>query len=255
MSEIGYVRIHRTLLGHPAFRNDAEAMAFAWMVVRAAWRPTRVRYKEHPISLARGQLAISVRDMATALDRDKAWVERLWKRLKSETMIKTATETGVTVVTICKYIDYQSPKEKGETLSKTPNETGARQGQDTEQEGEESKKEEEDNPPTPLLTEGVEIPEWVPRPQWLAFIDMRKRQRKMPTAHAVELLIRKLDKLRSDNHPPGDVLDQSTLKSWLDIFPIKESRNGNQNFQRSNGQGDDKRSGLARALDRELAGG
>ena len=25
----GYVHIHRSLIGHPAFRNDAEAMAFA----------------------------------------------------------------------------------------------------------------------------------------------------------------------------------------------------------------------------------
>ena len=104
----GYVRIHRSLIGHPAFRNDAEAMAFAWLVAKAAWQPTRVRYKERAISLGRGQIAVSVRDFATAMDRDKAWVERLLKRLKSETMIETRHETGVNVITICNYEEYQS---------------------------------------------------------------------------------------------------------------------------------------------------
>lgn len=133
MSAAGYVRIHRKLLGNPAFRNDAEAMAFAWMILRAAWRPAQVRYKERTISLARGQLAVSVRDMAGALDRDKAWIERLWKRMKSMTMIETASETGVTVVTICNYAIYQADLDDRETAPQTLGETRARQGRDTEQ--------------------------------------------------------------------------------------------------------------------------
>ena len=84
---IGYARFHRSLIGHPAFRNDSEAMAFAYLVLRASWKPTRVRYKGKALSLNRGQLAMSVRDLADAMDRDKGWVERLLKRLKSETMV------------------------------------------------------------------------------------------------------------------------------------------------------------------------
>lgn len=126
MSDAGYVRIYRALLGHPVFRNDAEALAFAWMVIRASWRPTRVRYKDRVINLERAQLAVSVRDMAKALDRDKAWVERLWNRLKCETMIETRAETGVSIVTICNYDEYQYLDESGET----PTATRARQGRD-----------------------------------------------------------------------------------------------------------------------------
>ncbi|HSI18158.1 MAG TPA: hypothetical protein VK980_10345 [Sphingomonas sp.] len=132
----GYARVHRTLLDHPAFRNDAEAMAFAWLVLRAAWRPVRVRYKERALALQRGQLAVSVRDFAAAMDRDRGWIERLIKRLKSEQMIATAAGTGVLVITICNYDLYQAEHEAGTT----PAATAARQARDTEQEGEESKK-------------------------------------------------------------------------------------------------------------------
>jgi hypothetical protein len=138
----GYVRIHRALCGHPAFRNDAEAMAFAWMVAKAAWKPCRVRYKERGICLRRGQLAVSVRDLAIAMDRDKAWVERLLKRLRAETMIEVAHETGVNVITICNYAEYQGEQDKRKTADETLGETQARQTRDTEQGMEER---EEDN--------------------------------------------------------------------------------------------------------------
>jgi hypothetical protein len=140
----GYVRLYRSLVTeHPAFRNDAEAMAFAWLVAKAAWQPVRVRYKERIIFLNRGQAAVSVRDFARAMDRDKAWIERLLRRLKSETMVTTLCETGVTIVTICNYEEYQARGLGRETPDETPSETGARQGRDTEQGNEEREEVEE----------------------------------------------------------------------------------------------------------------
>lgn len=141
MSEQGYVRVYRTLLGHPAFRNDGEAMAFAWMVLRASWRPARVRYKGMAVSLERGQLAVSVRDLAEALDRSKGWVERLLTRLKSETMIETHSETGVTVVTICNYAEYQAEQDSPGTPRGTAAGTKPGQRRDTEQRREKGNKE------------------------------------------------------------------------------------------------------------------
>jgi len=141
VTDAGHVKIYRSLLGHPAFRNDAEAMAFAWLVIRAAWKPARVRYKGRPITLARGQLAVSQRDMAQALDRDKAWVERLFKRLKGEAMVEATSEAGVSLVTICKYDDYQAIPPSREAVG----ETGARQAQGTEQEGKKYKKKSKDS--------------------------------------------------------------------------------------------------------------
>jgi len=171
-ADAGFVKLYRSLLGHPAFRNDAEAMAFAWMVIRASWKPSRVRYKDRAINLQRGQLAMSVRDMGTAMDRDKAWVERLWKRLKAETMIETATEVGVSVVTICNYDAFQGERDTPETVRETPSETDARQAQDTEQRREEVKKDTSEDKsssvvmlPRPRSEKASKIPaNWQPSP-------------------------------------------------------------------------------------------
>lgn len=127
----GYIRLYRSLLDHHAFRNQAEAMAFACMVLRAAWQPTVVRYKGRQIHLERRQLAISIRDFATDMDRDKAWVERMFQRLRRETMIETRVETLFTVITILNYDDYQGFVNDNETLDETDDETGMRQSRDS----------------------------------------------------------------------------------------------------------------------------
>lgn len=142
----GYARLHRSLIGHPAFRNDAEAMAFAWMVLRASWKECRVRYKGRAFVLQRGQLAISQRDMADALDRDKAWVERLWKRLRGEAMIEVSYEAGAAVITLCNYERYQASNDDREAPDEALPKAGARQTRGTEQEDKQPEEEIEGSP-------------------------------------------------------------------------------------------------------------
>lgn len=103
----GFVLIYRSLLNHHAFRSDSEAMAFAWLVLRASWKETEVRYKDRNLTLQRGQVAVSVRDMATKLDRSKDWANRFLKRLIERDMISVSDETGVSVISIKNYNNFQ----------------------------------------------------------------------------------------------------------------------------------------------------
>ena len=96
------------------------------------------------------------------------------------------------------------------------------------------------------------FPDWLPLEAWQGFLEMRKGKGVKPTPRATGLLIAKLDRLRASGHDPGTVLDQSTENNWTGIFEVKE--NGNQNIRNGGGNGPDKRSGLAKALDGIIAG-
>lgn len=268
MSDAGYIRIYRKILTHTAFRNDAEAMAFAWMVAKAAWQPKTVRYKGYEIALERSELSVSVRDFAEAMDRPKGWAERLLSRLRDHGMITTKNGTLVgtgvgtgggtgkktppAVITICNYEEYQSPKKKGKTPPKTPRKTAARQQSDAEQ-GREIKEIKEPNgssPPTPYSeADWPEIPEWMPADRWNAFIEMRGKSRKHPTGEAVKLIIGKLTDWRAQGHDPGLVLDRSTENNWTTIYEPKGERHGNANQSKPPR---DNRDGFTRELDRQL---
>lgn len=220
----GYVRLHRSLLGHPAFRNDAEAMAFAWMVAKAAWKPTRVRYKERALRLERGQLAVSQRDMARALDRDKAWIERLWKRLKSEAMIKVGVEAGVALITICKYDKYQCNSKPDEASGEAPSEAGARQGQGTEQGREEGKKKEGESNDSPCKP--FDCPPDVDPLHWRDFLANRKTKRLTNSETAYRAQLKALAELSDEQWTADRLVQHAAAKGWGSINDPRGDRNG-----------------------------
>lgn len=219
----GYVRIHRTLIGHPAFRNDAEAMAFAWMVAKAAWKPVRVRYKERGIYLERGQLAISVRDFANAHERNKNWVSRVLQRLRDEDMIETDAGTGVLVITICNYDEYQAEPSDVGTAAGTRRGTQAGQTRDTEQvreEGKEVSSEPKGSSPRPWA-----LPVGVNLQVWTDLLTNRKRKRLPNTPTAWKLFQDDLARVSVETGiPPPKLIEQCTAKGWGAIYDPRTTK-------------------------------
>lgn len=81
------------------------------------------------------------------------------------------------------------------------------------------------------------------------FRQHRVRIRKPMTERAEQLIAGKLRKIWDEHgHDPVAVLDQSIVKGWLDVFPLKEEGNGRTGQQ---GARDD-RTSLGRAIDRRM---
>ena len=66
-----------------------------------------------------------------------------------------------------------------------------------------------------------ELPDWLPREAWTGFEEMRRKIKKPLTDRAAAMAIRKLGTLRLEGHDPAEVLDQSTLNCWQDLYPLK----------------------------------
>jgi uncharacterized protein YdaU (DUF1376 family) len=69
------------------------------------------------------------------------------------------------------------------------------------------------------------LPERIPPEDWDAFLEMRRLRKKPPTEKAKILLVRQLEKLMSDGHNPAEVLQQSTVNNWTDLYPVKGKNN------------------------------
>lgn len=102
----GFVLIHRTILDDEDFNSAAEAMAFAYLILKASWADRTVRYKGRSIDLQRGQLAISIRDLAADLEWSKDRCVR-WLRRINRDKIEYTSATGVNVITIFNYDKFQ----------------------------------------------------------------------------------------------------------------------------------------------------
>ena len=65
------------------------------------------------------------------------------------------------------------------------------------------------------------LPDDMPSESWDAWVEMRAKIKKPLTDRAMQLAVKKLRQLREQGHAPADVLDQSTLNDWQDLYAIK----------------------------------
>jgi hypothetical protein len=128
----GTVNISRDIWHDTAFKREpfTEREAFMWIIMEASYKPRQKRVGNVTVDLLRGQLATSVRFMCEAWDWSKSRVDRFLKRLEKRDMIGTASGTGVNVITVCKYDDYQNvPKDIGTPKRKKRDSSGTAAGQ------------------------------------------------------------------------------------------------------------------------------
>jgi len=72
------------------------------------------------------------------------------------------------------------------------------------------------------------LPYWIDREAWLAYEDMRKAKKKVPTDRARKLIIKKLEKLKAQGNDPDECLNQSSRMDWTDVYAVQEKNNGLQ---------------------------
>jgi len=78
-------------------------------------------------------------------------------------------------------------------------------------------------------TNGV-LPNWIDKTTWETFLEMRKTKRAVPTEKAKELLIKELEKLKTAGDDPNEVLNQSIMRNYTGVFPLKGGQGGKNRF-------------------------
>lgn len=132
----GFVALHREAREHHLFKGDVARLgAWLWLVAGACWKPTKFNIGGSTITLQRGQICVSVRQLAEAWGWSKSAVDRFLTRLQTETMIVCEAGQGRTIITICNYAKYQDQEERDRDSSGTPSGTAAGQQRDTKEQG------------------------------------------------------------------------------------------------------------------------
>ena len=116
----GTVNIARTIWSDAAFKDEpfTEREAFVWMIMEASWKPREKRVGSATVFLERGQLSHSIRFLADAWGWKRNRTHKFITRLKNRDMIGTEAGTGVLVITIRKYDEFQAPNSSGGTGKK-----------------------------------------------------------------------------------------------------------------------------------------
>jgi Ni/Co efflux regulator RcnB len=109
VSERGFFAIDRGVWEHPLFAREkfSEREAWFWLISSAAWEPIRIRVGRAWVDLARGQCAFALRFLAVRWMWSEPRVRRFLKRLTDDAAVLVSATRESTLITICKYNDYQ----------------------------------------------------------------------------------------------------------------------------------------------------
>ena len=106
----GTINVSRDLWDDPTFKDSemSQREAWVWMIAGASWKARTKRIGSAELELQRGQLAASTRFMAKAWMWSEPRVRRYLDMLENRRMIRREIDAGITVITICKYDEYQN---------------------------------------------------------------------------------------------------------------------------------------------------
>lgn len=227
----GWTKKPRSRFGHHLFAREKFCRGYAWdwLCDKAAFNPTVIDVQGKSIHLERGQICHSIRFIANAWNWDKAAVSRFLTRLKTETMIETHTETGLTVITICNYEKFNRSESSPETPTETAPETKVRQERDSSETDKKNDKNEKKErraeapvddlfpatvpKPEPKDAIGI-LAEVVPRELAESFVAHRKALKKPLTVQGATMAA---NRLKTFQDPQGAVSD-AIMNGWSGVF-------------------------------------
>lgn len=131
----GFIRMDRAALDHPLLQDPMRFRAWLWLLAGACWKPTNYDMQGRTITLQRGQMCVSIRQMADAWGMSKSAVDRFLTRLETETMIEREAGQGKCIITICNYAKYQDAHDRDRDTSGTPTGTPAGHQRDIKEQG------------------------------------------------------------------------------------------------------------------------
>ncbi len=121
-------------VGNVFYRLDQKMCDYGiwhWLLSEAAFKDHQVNYKGRIISIKRGEVPTSYRELAKAWKRSIGSVRTFIKNTKKSGHIDTTVDTGFLIITICKYDEIQMLKKASDTTTDTVISTEANTKDDT----------------------------------------------------------------------------------------------------------------------------
>ena len=154
----GWFAMNRAMFEHPIFAGKPDRIAaWAWIIATAAWQDTRQDANGKTVTVKRGQLLTSYRQMSKSTGVPVQPLRTLIDKLQDEGAINTDTSTGRLLITLCNYEKYQSAddrKNRPATREQHTSNTQKKQGNNSAKAGDEKSPV---DPAKMMFDSGVEI--------------------------------------------------------------------------------------------------
>lgn len=209
----GWVKLHRKMLDNPIIMKDAEHLAvWMYLLLNATHAEYPALFKGKKIMLQPGQLITGRKSIASTLCVNESKVRRILDMFESDQQIDRQRSNQNTLITLKNWDKYQFFDQQIDQQMTNERPTDD-QPVTTNKKNKNVKnvKNEIKYSDIPELNTAI-----------LEFIKFRKNVKKPMTDRAISLMIGKLNKLSTSANEQIDIINQSILAGWTDVYPLKK---------------------------------
>lgn len=219
MQDGNYIKIFRSMLDWEWYEDINTKVLFLHMLLMANWKDGNFRGYMIP----RGSFPSSVPKLSEQTKLSEQEVKTAIKHLKKTNELTSKATNKFTVYTINNYNLYQSTNQQDNKQATNEEQTIVQQST-TIEEGKKERKEEGKKTKkrsTKVLPERYSESEPLNN-AIVAFIAHRKSMKAPISEHALDLTLKKLDKIAESEQEKIEILNQSIMNGWKGIFERKE---------------------------------
>jgi hypothetical protein len=231
----GFIKLYRDLQENPIWQEKPFSKGQAWvdMIFRCNHRCVRMGPQYQNVLVRRGSFLLSNVKLAEAWGWNEKTVRRFIKYLADCKMVKYFSYSKFSIYELQKYAEYQALE--NEQLQETraehkPSISRAEAEQKpTNKNDNNNKNDKKIKNNIVNLQEIIKVITDYTSNQDLKmaindFIDYRKQIKKPLTVKALNLNLKELNKLTSDDKTKIAILNQSIMNSWQGLFPLKQNK-------------------------------
>ena len=103
----GWVSIYRQIFDNKDLKDNNHILIFIYMIVHASHKPTIVTYRKKRITLKRGQLSVSSKDLCNRFNLSRQTIRTILKNLEVTNCLTHTLHKQLSVYTIVNYNKFQ----------------------------------------------------------------------------------------------------------------------------------------------------
>ena len=206
----GWICIARKITEWEWYSDPNVFRLFIHLLLKANYRDQ----KWQGILVSRGQFVTSRGKISEQIGLSIKQIRGAEAKLVASDTISANGANRFTLYTILNYDDYQDGGIESATKGQTKGKPKANKGQQLN-------KDNNANNENNLSLFPDALPDWLPVREWEAFKNFRRKIKHTLTDEAIPIALQELAKLRGEGHDPVAVLNQSILRGWRGLFPIK----------------------------------
>lgn len=210
----GFIKIHRKINEWEWYQDKNVFRVFMHLLLTANFKDLSFQGE----IIKRGDVVVGLQKLSKEIGLTFQQTRTSLAKLKSTNEITIKTTNKFSVITLVNYGLYQD--KDVENNNQDNKRITNKQQTDNKRITTRERREEGKN----YFGIDKSIPQYLDRKLWGDFIETRQKAKATKTENALDLVLEKLESLKSQGHDPNEVLKQSIMNSWKGVFPLKSNK-------------------------------